>query len=59
MNLVEMYVKNPPPFSYLCLVLAELEPQPRYIEDSMERVVGGEVAPPNSWPWQVITPTTP
>ncbi|XP_046882384.1 elastase-1-like [Hypomesus transpacificus] len=36
------------------LVVAELEPQPRYLEDSVEeRVVGGEVARPNSWPWQV------
>ncbi|KAK7916172.1 hypothetical protein WMY93_011933 [Mugilogobius chulae] len=36
------------------LVLAELEPQPRYLEDSVEeRVVGGEVARPNSWPWQI------
>ncbi|XP_061543404.1 LOW QUALITY PROTEIN: elastase-1-like [Phycodurus eques] len=35
------------------LVLAELEPQPRYLEDSLERVVGGEVARPNSWPWQI------
>ncbi|XP_034021938.1 elastase-1-like [Thalassophryne amazonica] len=36
------------------VVLAELEPQPRYIEDIFEeRVVGGEVANPNSWPWQI------
>lgn len=34
-------------------MLAELEPQPRYLEDDFERVVGGEVARPNSWPWQV------
>nr|XP_046239116.1 elastase-1-like isoform X2 [Scatophagus argus]XP_046239117.1 elastase-1-like isoform X2 [Scatophagus argus] len=34
-------------------VLANLEPQPRYLEDSFERVVGGEVASPNSWPWQI------
>ncbi|XP_053171534.1 elastase-1-like [Scomber japonicus] len=32
--------------------LARLEPQPRYLED-MQRVVGGEVAKPNSWPWQI------
>uniref|UniRef100_A0A8C6S5N9 pancreatic elastase n=1 Tax=Neogobius melanostomus TaxID=47308 RepID=A0A8C6S5N9_9GOBI len=32
------------------LVLAE----PMYLEDSVEeRVVGGEVAKPNSWPWQI------
>ncbi|XP_054473549.1 elastase-1-like [Anoplopoma fimbria] len=35
------------------LVLAELEPQPRYLEESFERVVGGEVASANSWPWQI------
>uniref|UniRef100_UPI0037E8869A elastase-1-like n=1 Tax=Semicossyphus pulcher TaxID=241346 RepID=UPI0037E8869A len=39
--------------SLAALVLAELEPQPRFIEDSVERVVGGEVARPNSWPWQI------
>ncbi|CAB1353262.1 unnamed protein product [Coregonus sp. 'balchen'] len=37
------------------LVLSEnLVPQPRYLEDGAEeRVVGGEVAQPNSWPWQI------
>uniref|UniRef100_A0A673BSR7 pancreatic elastase n=1 Tax=Sphaeramia orbicularis TaxID=375764 RepID=A0A673BSR7_9TELE len=36
------------------ILLAELEPQPRYLEDTVEeRVVGGEVARPNSWPWQI------
>ncbi|XP_045079163.1 elastase-1 [Coregonus clupeaformis] len=37
------------------LVLAvDLVPQPRYLEDVPEqRVVGGEVAQPNSWPWQI------
>ncbi|KAG7478183.1 hypothetical protein MATL_G00077850 [Megalops atlanticus] len=35
------------------LVLAENEPQPRYLENLEERVVGGEVARPNSWPWQI------
>ncbi|KAM9522832.1 elastase-1-like [Salvelinus alpinus] len=37
------------------LVLAEsLLPQPRYLEDGPEqRLVGGEVAQPNSWPWQI------
>ncbi|KAM3877799.1 elastase-1-like [Diretmus argenteus] len=40
--------------SLAALVLAELEPEPRYLEDSVEeRVVGGEVARPNSWPWQI------
>eukprot|EP00066_Takifugu_rubripes_P007518 XP_003973140.1 PREDICTED: chymotrypsin-like elastase family member 1 [Takifugu rubripes] len=39
--------------SLAALVLADLGPQPRYIEDSLERVVGGEVASPNSWPWQI------
>ncbi|XP_030585036.1 elastase-1-like isoform X2 [Archocentrus centrarchus] len=41
--------------SLAALVLAELEPQPRYLEDDgvQERVVGGEVARPNSWPWQI------
>ncbi|XP_056128786.1 elastase-1-like [Lampris incognitus] len=35
-------------------VLAELEPQPRYMEEVIsERVVGGEVAKPNAWPWQI------
>ncbi|XP_023651208.1 elastase-1-like [Paramormyrops kingsleyae] len=35
------------------LVLAETKPQPRYIEDVEGRVVGGEVAPPHTWPWQI------
>ncbi|XP_029286564.1 LOW QUALITY PROTEIN: elastase-1-like [Cottoperca gobio] len=39
--------------SLAALVLAELEAQPRYLEDSLQRVVGGEVAKPNSWPWQI------
>ena len=39
-----------------CSVLAELTPEPRYLEDDSveERVVGGQVANPNSWPWQVL-----
>jgi len=40
--------------TFAAMVLADLEPQPRYLEDSVEeRVVGGEVASPNSWPWQI------
>ncbi|XP_026162644.1 elastase-1-like [Mastacembelus armatus] len=35
------------------IVLGELEPQPRYLEDNFARVVGGDVARPNSWPWQI------
>ncbi|KAK3536498.1 hypothetical protein QTP86_013823 [Hemibagrus guttatus] len=33
--------------------LAEDRPEPRYLENAGERVVGGEVASPNSWPWQI------
>uniref|UniRef100_A0A672J227 pancreatic elastase n=1 Tax=Salarias fasciatus TaxID=181472 RepID=A0A672J227_SALFA len=29
------------------------KPQPRYLEEMSQRVIGGEVASPNSWPWQV------
>ncbi|XP_010791324.1 elastase-1-like [Notothenia coriiceps] len=41
--------------SLAALVLAERRPEPRYLEDDSvnERVVGGEVARPNSWPWQI------
>merc|ERR1712212_988751 len=40
--------------TFAAMVLADLEPQPRYLEDSaQERVVGGEVASHNSWPWQI------
>ncbi|KAJ7999402.1 hypothetical protein DPEC_G00194030 [Dallia pectoralis] len=37
------------------LVLTESSPpQPRYLEDlPVTRVVGGEVATPHSWPWQI------
>ncbi|XP_070850199.1 elastase-1-like [Chaetodon trifascialis] len=39
--------------SLAAVVLSELAPQPRYMEDILTRVVGGEVAEPNSWPWQI------
>ncbi|XP_040061033.1 elastase-1 [Gasterosteus aculeatus] len=39
--------------SLAALALAGLEPEPRYLEDIFQRVVGGEVAGPNSWPWQI------
>ncbi|XP_041801227.1 elastase-1-like [Chelmon rostratus] len=39
--------------SLAAVALSELKPQPRYLEDIFSRVVGGEVAAPNSWPWQV------
>ncbi|XP_033822058.1 elastase-1-like [Periophthalmus magnuspinnatus] len=39
--------------SLAALALAELRPEPRYMEDLDERVVGGEDAKPNSWPWQI------
>ncbi|XP_063072689.1 elastase-1-like [Engraulis encrasicolus] len=36
------------------LALANPRPEPRYLEEvANERVVGGEVATPNSWPWQI------
>ncbi|KAM9408173.1 elastase-1-like [Pholidichthys leucotaenia] len=35
------------------VVLARLEPEPRHLRDSIGRVIGGEVATPNSWPWQI------
>ncbi|KAM4740226.1 elastase-1-like [Anableps anableps] len=35
------------------LVVAEQEHEPSYLEDSLQRVVGGTVAKPNSWPWQI------
>ncbi|CAL1609595.1 unnamed protein product [Knipowitschia caucasica] len=39
--------------SLAAMALAEMRPEPRYIEDMSERVVGGEDAQPNSWPWQI------
>ncbi|XP_026871083.2 chymotrypsin like elastase family member 1, tandem duplicate 6 [Electrophorus electricus] len=38
---------------FAALVLAQDKPEPRYLETIQERVVGGEVAKPNSWPWQI------
>ncbi|XP_032404410.1 LOW QUALITY PROTEIN: elastase-1-like [Xiphophorus hellerii] len=35
------------------LAVAELEHEPKYLEDSVQRVIGGSVAKPNSWPWQI------
>ncbi|KAM6980364.1 elastase-1-like [Aplochiton taeniatus] len=36
------------------LVLAQAQPQPKYLEEALtSRVVGGEVAKPNAWPWQI------
>lgn len=39
------------------------EPEPKedpvYLEKRPEGVVGGTVAKPNSWPWQVKTPVSP
>ncbi|MCJ8744505.1 hypothetical protein PDJAM_G00119460 [Pangasius djambal] len=37
----------------VALALAEERPAPRYLENTGERVVGGEVAQPNSWRWQI------
>ncbi|KAM6980817.1 elastase-1-like [Aplochiton taeniatus] len=35
-------------------VLAQAQPQVKFLEDALStRVVGGEVAKPNSWPWQI------
>uniref|UniRef100_A0A8C6S985 pancreatic elastase n=1 Tax=Neogobius melanostomus TaxID=47308 RepID=A0A8C6S985_9GOBI len=39
--------------SLAALALAERQPEPRYLEEINERVVGGEDAKPNSWPWQI------
>nr|XP_055072957.1 chymotrypsin-like elastase family member 1.6 [Misgurnus anguillicaudatus] len=41
-------------FMLLSVLAALALAEPRYIEDTYEqRVVGGEVAKPNSWPWQI------
>lgn len=34
-------------------MLAEPDIEPIHLKDISQRVVGGEVATPNSWPWQV------
>ena len=39
--------------SLAAMALADLRPEPRYMEDINDRVVGGEDAMPNSWPWQI------
>jgi len=40
--------------SFAAVVLALEGPgQPRYLEEMPQRVVGGEVAAPHSWPWQI------
>merc|ERR550519_608669 len=39
--------------TFAAMVLADLEPQPRSLSSVAERVVGGETASPNSWPWQI------
>lgn len=39
--------------SLAVVVLAELRPEPRYLEEMSERVVNGENAKPHSWPWQI------
>ncbi|XP_017560211.1 elastase-1-like [Pygocentrus nattereri] len=35
------------------LVLAEEKPELRFLENVVERVVGGEIAKAHSWPWQI------
>ncbi|XP_072307910.1 elastase-1-like [Eucyclogobius newberryi] len=39
--------------SLAAMALAQLRPEPRFMEDINGRVVGGEDAKPNSWPWQI------
>ncbi|KPP78979.1 hypothetical protein Z043_101478, partial [Scleropages formosus] len=35
------------------MVLSEPKPEPRYVEGVEDRVVGGTVAQPHAWPWQI------
>uniref|UniRef100_A0A3B1IIW9 Peptidase S1 domain-containing protein n=1 Tax=Astyanax mexicanus TaxID=7994 RepID=A0A3B1IIW9_ASTMX len=38
---------------YVNILLLQLDLQPRFLEEVEGRVVGGEVAKPHSWPWQI------
>ncbi|XP_029103558.1 elastase-1-like [Scleropages formosus] len=39
--------------AFVALVLSEPKPEPRYVEGVEDRVVGGTVAQPHAWPWQI------